>query len=138
MNGYLDASVIVPLFLEDPFTERAVAVLRTPNLTPVVSDWAALEVSNVISRRLRVRALTLTESLTILSDFDLWRGRSAVAAETTPADVAVATLHVRRFELILRGPDAVHLAVAQRLDAVLYTFDERMAAAAEALGLAVT
>ena len=98
---------------------------------------AALEVSNVISRRLRIQALTLTEALTILSDFDLCRGRSALAAESTPTDIAGATLHVRRFELILRGPDAVHLAIAQRLGAVLYTFDERIAAAAAALDLAL-
>jgi predicted nucleic acid-binding protein len=33
--------------------------------------------------------------------------------------------------------DALHIAIAQRLDATLVTFDQRMAASARALGMAV-
>ena len=135
MRGYLDASVIVPLFFDDPFTRRAEALLRTPELTLVVGDWAVLEVSNVVSRRVRIQALTGQSALTILADFDLWRGRSTADAETTRADVAAATRFVRRFDLVLRGADAIHIAIAQRLGASLLTFDERMASAAAALGL---
>jgi len=137
VKGYFDASVVVPLFLEDAFTARAVALLQTPELTPVISDWAALEVSNVVSRRLRIQALTPREALATLADFDLWRGRSCVGADTSAVDVVTATLFVRRMDLVLRGPDAVHLAIADRVGAVIYTFDDRMALAATALGLAV-
>lgn len=135
MNIYLDASVIVPLFLEDPFTARAETVLRTPGLSPVISDWAVLEVSNVILRRVRMQALSEVEATRILADFDLWRSRSSLGAEMTATDVTEATLLVRRFDLLLRGPDAVHLAIARRLGGPLATFDERMATAAAALGL---
>jgi predicted nucleic acid-binding protein len=135
VKAYLDASVIVPLFLADPFTGRAEALLRTPNLALIVADWAVLEVSNVVSRRVRIHALAGKDALTILADFDLWRGRSTADAETTGADVAAATQLVRRFDLILRGPDAIHIAIAQRLGASLFTFDERMAMAAAAVGV---
>jgi uncharacterized protein len=135
LNVYFDASVVVPLFLEDPFTARAEALLRTADLTPVISDWAALEVSNVISRRVRIGALSGTEALTTLEDFDLWRGRSALGAETVATDITEAILLVRRFDLALRAPDAVHLAIARRLRGGLITFDERMGAAAAILGI---
>jgi len=35
----------------------------------------------------------------------------------------------------LRAPDAIHLAVADRLGATIATFDRGLAAAAEALGI---
>ena len=46
-------------------------------------------------------------------------------------------IYVRRFDLALRAPDALHLAIARRLDATLVTLDRRLAAAAGELGIAV-
>ncbi len=135
MRAYLDASVLVPLFLADPFTQRAEALLRTESVAPIIADWAALEVSNVISRRVRIQALAGVDAARILADFDVWRGRAAVPAETGRADVALAIQFVRRFDLALRGADALHIAIAHRLGARLFTFDERMAKAAQALGV---
>jgi predicted nucleic acid-binding protein len=40
--------------------------------------------------------------------------------------------------LPLRTPDAIHIAIAERVDATLVTFDLAMAASARALGTAVT
>ena len=48
-----------------------------------------------------------------------------------------AYIYVRRFDLALRAPDALHLAVARRLDATLVTLDRRLTAAARELGIAV-
>ncbi len=138
MKAYLDASVIVPLFLADPFTGRAEALLRTPDLTLIVADWAVLEVSNVVSRRVRIQALTEQDAMRVLADFDVWRSRAAADSETTRTDVTAAIQFVRRFDLVLRGPDAIHIAIAHRLGAHLFTFDERMATAAAALGLQTT
>jgi predicted nucleic acid-binding protein len=42
---------------------------------------------------------------------------------------------LRRLDLNLRTPDAIHIAIAQRLGAELATFDVRMAESAEALGV---
>jgi predicted nucleic acid-binding protein len=41
---------------------------------------------------------------------------------------------LRRLDLPLKTPDAIHIAIAQRVDATLVTFDWQMAAAARALG----
>jgi uncharacterized protein len=44
---------------------------------------------------------------------------------------------LRRLDVNLRTPDALHIAIAQRLEATLVTFDWGMAAAARPLGMAV-
>ena len=137
MTVYLDASAIVPLFVADAFSTRATEFLRATKGAPIISDWAGLEVSNVIARQTRIGALTADLAAAALANFDYWRGESASMAEIAALDVAVATQFVRRPGLALRGPDAVHLAMAQCLGAPLVTFDVRMAAAAEALGVAI-
>ncbi|HVH76374.1 MAG TPA: hypothetical protein VM755_15780 [Stellaceae bacterium] len=53
------------------------------------------------------------------------------------ADIAAADAFLRRLDLNLRAPDAINIAIAQRLGADLMTFDERMTANARALGLAL-
>jgi predicted nucleic acid-binding protein len=50
-------------------------------------------------------------------------------------DVEQATQFVRRPELALRAPDAIHIAAAHRLGATLLTLDKGMARAAAALGV---
>ena len=53
------------------------------------------------------------------------------------ADAQLAYVFARRFELALRAPDALHLAMVRRLDATLITLDRRLAAAARDLDIAV-
>ena len=60
-----------------------------------------------------------------------------LSAEIHAADVRLADAYVRRFDLGLRTPDALHLAIAHRLDATLLTLDRRLATAARELGVAV-
>ncbi|MGO8710884.1 MAG: PIN domain-containing protein [Rhizomicrobium sp.] len=54
------------------------------------------------------------------------------------ADARLANAFVRRCELMLRAPDALHLAISQRLNATLVTLDGRLASAARELGVSVT
>jgi predicted nucleic acid-binding protein len=85
----------------------------------------------------RTRESTLSEARKDLSDFDIWVARSAPWIEMNAADVALATAFLRRLDLTLRTPDALHIAIAHRINATLVTFDQRMAASARALGMAV-
>ncbi|MBV9375949.1 MAG: VapC toxin family PIN domain ribonuclease, partial [Alphaproteobacteria bacterium] len=72
-----------------------------------------------------------------LADFDAWRAAATSAADVHAADARLAYIYVRRFDLGLRAPDALHLAIARRLDATLVTLDRRLAIAANQLGVAV-
>ena len=73
----------------------------------------------------------------LFADLDAWISQIGETVGTTTFDVADATSTLRRLDLNLRTPDAVHIAIASRLGATLATFDDRMANAACTLGLQV-
>jgi predicted nucleic acid-binding protein len=136
VSVYLDASVLVPLFAIDDLSARADAVLRNLASNVVVSDFAAVEFASAIARRVRMKYLTPNEGRTSFSNFDIWMARIAQAA-LTGTDVASAATFLRRLDLTLRTQDAVHIAIALRLDCELLTFDKQMARAARVLGMPV-
>ena len=72
-----------------------------------------------------------------LADFDDWRAGATEAADMDPHDCRVANYYVRRFNLGLRAPDALHAAICRRLELRLVTLDRRLAAAAMELGIDV-
>ena len=138
MGLYLDASVIVSLFISDAFSDRAESEAFGADQELFVSDWAVLEVSSVVRKRARIGAISQEEALTLLADFDLWRAQSTTVANVQAADIAAANILVRRLDVVLRGPDAIHIAIVQRLGAHLLTFDKGMEKVAASIGLRLT
>jgi uncharacterized protein len=134
---YLDASVLVALLTDDPFTGRADAFLRRNRAALIVSDFSAAEFASVIARHVRTQDMTMDDARTAFSTFDAWTARATQHAETTALDVSVAAASLRRLDLTLRTPDAINIAIALRIEAALLTFDLKMIACARALGLAV-
>ena len=134
MSVYLDASVLVAAFIDDKFSPRADAFLRSTSTDVIVSDFASLEFSSVVARKVRARELRRKEALAAFENFDVWSIRVASRAETHPTDLEVASSFVRRLDLALKGPDAMNIAIAIRLRAAIATFDRRMAECARALG----
>ncbi|MFL9825886.1 type II toxin-antitoxin system VapC family toxin [Rhodoplanes sp. SY1] len=137
MTAYLDASVLVSLFVRDSNSARASTVLRDTVPVVVISDFAAAEFSAAIARRVRTSGLTSQEAQEVFVNFDAWTARVARRVETIAADIAVATTFVRRLDLNLRAPDAINTAIAQRIGARLLTFDIGMEAVARKLGVPV-
>jgi uncharacterized protein len=86
-----------------------------------------------------VRTTDITPDIAriVFSTFDAWTSRVTERAEISPADVAAAEAFLRRLDLNLRTPDAVNIAIAQRIGATLVSFDEKMIASARALGTSV-
>ena len=113
MTAYLDASVLLPLMVGETASSAVDAFLRdTPEELPI-SDFAGAEVAPAISRLVRTSP-------------------TMAASHARLADV-----FVRRFDLMLRAPDALHAAICRRVDGTLVTLDRRIAHAARALGLRV-
>ena len=137
MSVYLDASVLVALFTDDPFTNRADSFLRVNSSVLIVSDLAAAEFASVIARHVRTADITPEDARIAFSTFDAWTARAAQRSEIKAADVTAAEAFLRRLDLTLRTPDALNIAIAQRLGATLFTFDEKMILAARALGTPV-
>jgi uncharacterized protein len=137
VSYYLDASVLVALFVIDPMSARAADCLSVHPLIVVVSDFSAAEFSSAVARRVRTGDLTREDGQLAFLNFDTWIARSARRHEITTADIGAADRILQRLDINLRTPDAVHIAIAQRVGATLVTFDNGMAAAARALGMAV-
>jgi len=134
VSVYLDASALAPIFLDDPFSDRVEGFLNgEPDV--VVSDFAAAEFASVVSRQARMRLISEAEARSAFTAFDAWAASTAGRATTEASDVRRAEAFVRRLDLGLRAPDAIHIAIALRLGADLLTFDLRMADAARLLGL---
>ncbi len=131
---YCDSSALVPLLLTDLHSVSIGAWLASSPKTLIVSDFAAAEVSAAISRRIRTREIDVEIARTALGTFDEWRRRSTTRRLTSPGDIAACERLVRRSELKLQAPDALHIAIALADGATLVTFDERLAQAMAGLG----
>ena len=136
MSIYLDTSVLIPTLVEETASEAVKAYLVTRK-ERLISDFAAVEVASVLSRLARTGLLSADHAAARLADFDAWRAATSSPAEIHAADARLAYAYVRRFELMLRAPDALHLAIANRLEATLVTLDRRMERAAQELGIAI-
>lgn len=137
MSLYLDASVLVALFTNDALSERADALVARAREPFIVSDFTRAETSAAIGKKVRVGKLTAEQALAAFQDFDLWSRRNGSWVDLDPEDMIEVVPLVRRLELKLRAPDALHVTMARRLRASIATFDEGLAEAAKTVGLAV-
>jgi uncharacterized protein len=137
LTCYLDASVMLPMLVKEPASAAVDAFMATVQQEVWVSDFAAAEVASALSRLVRAAHLQATDAAARLSEFDIWRAAMTSTVDIQASDTRLAYIYVRRFDLRLRAPDALHVAVARRLDAVLVTLDRRMATAAIDLGVTV-
>jgi predicted nucleic acid-binding protein len=137
VSVYLDASILVALFTIDALTTRADSFLRKNPSVLIVSDFAAAEFSSVIARHVRTKDITKDDARLVFSNFDTWTARATQRAPIGTADIMAAEVLLRRLELSLRTPDALNIAITQRMGAMLATFDVKMAAAARTIGTEV-
>jgi predicted nucleic acid-binding protein len=134
-EAYLDASVLVALLSNDPHTPRADAFMRSRTPVVIVSDFAAAEFVSAIARRVRIGEIAADEARIGFTAFDAWTARVTRRELIKSADVSAAAAYLRRLDVNLRTADALNIAIAQRVGAILVTFDEKMAASARMLGV---
>jgi hypothetical protein len=137
LSSYLDTSILLPTLIAEPTTEAVYDCLGADRQVLLISDFAAAEVASALSRLVRMALLTDADASARLADFDAWRAAMSLRVEIAASDARLAYIYARRFDLALRAPDALHLAIARRLDATLVTLDRRLATAARELGVAV-
>src|SRR5690348_10087639 len=111
MSIYLDASFLFPTLVQEA-TSDAVKTYLLTRQGLLISDFAAVEVASGLSRLVRMGLFVAAEATARLTDFAAWRAATSSPAEVHAADVRLAYAYVCRFDLMLRAPDAVHLAIA--------------------------
>lgn len=137
MDVYLDTSLLVALFIDDPHSEQAHQLLGEEGIAAHLSDWGRLEFCSALARLVRMHDLTDDEATASVDRLDAWAINNATIENVTSADIVAATEALRGWALNLRAADAVHIAASQRLGLTLVTFDDRMEVAAGALGVPV-
>src|SRR5215471_19189300 len=103
----------------------------------LISDFAAAEVASALSRLVRMALLTVADASARLADFEAWRATMSMSVDIQASDARLAYIYVQRFELGLRAPDALHLAIARRLGVALVTLDRRLAGVGRELGVVI-
>lgn len=134
---YFDTSALVSLHQSDRHSVALSAYLRRTRPAVAISRFAAAEFASAVSIRLRTGNLRPEQATALLHAFDDWRPSVASVIEVTANDLITCEAFVRRFDLQLKAPDALHLALCAREGLPLLTFDLSQARAAEALRVPV-
>jgi uncharacterized protein len=134
VTTYLDASVVVSLFVADIHSEAADRLIANLREEVIVGELCALEFAGSVSRGVRTGRLSEQAAMEALADFDEWRALSTVPSLLAPAGFSIASSFVRDFVTKLAAADALHLASAINAGAKLATFDKRLVEAAKMRG----
>jgi len=134
--NYWDTSALIPYYLPEEWSDRIQALLLGGEAA--ISPLVEVEFFSVLARRVRAEELSRRDARRVAERF-LGHVKEG-AYRYLPLEVIhykVASQWLRRFDLPLRAPDALHLAVASQGGIPIVTLDRQMARAAEALGVEV-
>jgi len=134
---YLDTSALVKLYLPERESEE-LEEMMVGRRDLIVSDLAITEMTSALVRRVRDGDLPAGQARRIyrrlLRDADMGEFRRAELSADSHREAERVLLAVGT-QVALRAADALHLGLAGRGGArVLVTFDQRMRAAAAAIG----
>lgn len=132
---YLDTSFLTPLFRAEPVSERVEKFLATqPAGTLAISQWTRVEFASVMAREARMNAVSEATARKLIEEFDALTDASLHVLIPAAADFDLAREFVTQFATRLRGPDALHLAIARNSGIEeLLTLDEGLLFAAKKL-----
>jgi predicted nucleic acid-binding protein len=135
---YLDTSALVPLFILEPKSEALLGWIASCREPMAVSEWGLVEFASATSIKVRTgqtSAHTARQAGVRLEAFV--RQHCQVVLPDRTAFHRAAEL-ARNPQPALRAGDALHLAIAQSLNAgSLLCLDDAMVAVARSLGLQV-
>ena len=132
---YLDTSFLTPLFREEATSTKVADFLSRQAMGSLaVSKWAAVEFASLTSRDVRMGALTAGQGRRLIAEVDLMVAASLVVLIPSGNDFDLAQEYVANFATQLRGPDALHLAIAHNNGVeFIATLDDGMLSAAKKL-----
>lgn len=137
---YLDTSFIAPLVIAEASSDAVEAcVLKLKPGELVTSLWTQVELSSLVSRRVRVGDLPDARAEEVRRKFDHILGEFFALLAPTPTDFATAAGYLETPRTGLRAGDALHLAVAANHRATrIVTLDRGFLDAGRLLKLPVT
>lgn len=135
MKAYFDTSAFAAILFEDDRWQHIADWIEAQQTQGCFSDFGWGEFVSAIGIRVRLGRMPAAEARDFLRVVSpTLRGWSRV--EIVSADIASAAKMLFQFSLGLKFPDAIHIAVAQRLGLTLVSTDIRQVRAAASLGVA--
>ena len=137
---YLDTSFVAPLVIaEDSSGAVEAYVLKVKSGELTTSMWTQVELSSLVSRKVRMGELSDSQAEVVRREFDRVLGESFEMLTPTAADFAAAAKYLEIPKSGLRAGDALHLAIAANHRAKrILTLDEGFLEAGKSLKLPVT
>ena len=134
---YLDTSFLTPLYREEASSAQVTKFLsRQAAGTVAASKWTSIEFASLISRDVRTRTITAIQGRRLIAEFAAISAVSLVMLTPGANDFELALEYVSHFATHLRGPDALHLAIARNNGVeFVATLDDGMLAAAKRLNI---
>ena len=110
---YLDTSFVAPLVIaENSSNAVEVFVLKVKPGELATSMWTQVELSSLVSRKVRMGELSDSQAEVVRREFDRVLGESFEMLTPTAADFAAAAKYLEIPKSGLRAGDALHLAIA--------------------------
>lgn len=139
MRLYLDTSLLVAALTNEVATERVQKWLSEQNPEDLtISDWVMTEFSSALAIKLRTGQLNADHRAQALASFTHLAVASFTVVPVSRGDFRTAARFADLHSLGMRVGDALHLAIAGSLGAVLCTLDRRLAEASSAMGVSAT
>jgi len=110
---YLDTSFVAPLVIAENSSDAVEAfVLKVKPGELTTSMWTQVELSSLVSRKVRMGELSHSNAEVVRREFDRVLGESFEMLAPTAADFATAAKYLEIPKTGLRAGDALHLAIA--------------------------
>jgi predicted nucleic acid-binding protein len=132
---YVDTSLVIALITVEERSVRARNWLIAHGRPLITSEWTRTEVASALSIKQRRGELDEAGRAQAERAFERMAARGLEVVPVTTRDFRRAADHVRVPERKLRGADALHIAVASRLDATLHSLDDGQVEGALQLGV---
>jgi len=134
---YIDTSYLVPYYLPEANSEMVEKkLLKLPAGSIMISPLVRAEFASLLSRKYRTKEMTEADARRVMTTLDRHLNIGALRLTSIDScDFKKATEWIMTMKHSLRAPDALHLAVAARHDAVFWTLDKARARAARWAGL---
>ena len=132
---YFDTSILVAYYVPEALSAQADARLRQASIV-AISELTHTEFVSALALRHRRVELSLSDAQQIAALFAKHLAEDLYQSVPLSAGVyRLARDYIARFDLPLKAPDALHLAVAATERLPLVTADRQLARNAEALGI---
>ncbi len=130
---YLDTSVVIPYFVEEPQTPAVETALSKLTRQTCISHWTEAEFASALAKKVRNRECTPSAMERAVTKMAMMATDVFTRWLPSAQDYQVAVKFMLNPRTGLRAGDALHLAIAQRHDATVWTLDKGMFEAARVL-----